>query len=538
MNRTLLTLCSLLAPLASSAHTLDGAELYSKNCSMCHQAAGQGVPNIFPPLAGSDFIKQHRPRAIKALVEGLSGKIQVNGTEYNQAMPAVLLDDAQVASVLSYVFQKKDWGNAEAAVTAEEVSKIRATSKFPTFKDLLASMGKSPLPTAPAGWQVREAAELSFSPVRLAKRAGSSKIQALEVQGIVWEVDPIAGTSEVWCSVNEVLDKEKGQASCMGMGWDKAGRFYLTVNQRDEKPTPVVNHITIYRSAPVPEGTKPVLQPWFQTEYPYGIGGFNHGVSHIAEGPDGMLYVASGSRTDGNEPGKLERHFKGGEVDLTACLWRLNPHTESAPKLETYARGLRNPYGFTWIGQDLFLSDNGPDADAPEELNRISQGKHYGFPFQFSDWTEKPYPYTPDAPTGQVFMRPMRNLGPAGGVEDAGKPISTYSPHSSPAGIIHLQGEAYPASDRNTLWVVRYGILLSKPKDTGFDLLRVRFQGDPATATEVHVEAVLNPLARPIDLLEYSPGTILIAEHGRGTNYAAGLGQPGRILEMKAVKTP
>ena len=81
--------------------------------------------------------------------------------------------------------------------------------------------------------------------------------------------------------------------------------------------------------------------------------------------------------------------------------------------LEVFARGLRNTYHFTWDHAGRLLGvENGPDADAPEELNVLTAGGHYGFPFQFSDWSRKPYPHTPDAPTGLTITRPIRNLGP------------------------------------------------------------------------------------------------------------------------------
>ena len=156
----------------------------------------------------------------------------------------------------------------------------------------------------------------------------------------------------------------------------------------------------------------------------------------IAIVADGMIYVSSGSRTDGNEEGLDPAYFKGGEVERTSCLWRLDPNA-AEPTLEIYAQGLRNMWGFCWTDDgELFGTDNGPDAHAPEELNRIVKGGHYGFPFQFSDWSRKPYDYTPDAPPGVTFTHPIGNVGPDGGFAE--NPVYTFDPHSSPAGLIHL----------------------------------------------------------------------------------------------------
>ena len=48
-------------------------------------------------------------------------------------------------------------------------------------------------------------------------------------------------------------------------------------------------------------------------------------------------------------------------------------------------------------------------------MNEILPGRHYGFPYQFSNWKKKPYRYTPDPPPGLQFELPIANFGPAGG---------------------------------------------------------------------------------------------------------------------------
>src|SRR6186713_2656048 len=77
-----------------------GKLLYLQHCVICHQSSGQGTPGTFPPLANSDYIV-NADASILALVQGLSGKIAVNGTDYDGVMPPVLLDDGKVADVLT-----------------------------------------------------------------------------------------------------------------------------------------------------------------------------------------------------------------------------------------------------------------------------------------------------------------------------------------------------------------------------------------------------------------------------------------------------
>ena len=135
---------------------------------------------------------------------------------------------------------------------------------------------------------------------------------------------------------------KRGSAGPQGFASTKTGRLFVTSNRRSARKPFGRTRSTIYRSANASAPWQ--LEPYFRVCYPWGIGGFQHGVSHIAQGTDGVLYVTSGSRTDGNEPGKDPRYFKGGEVDTTACLWRIDPDNSKAP--EIFARGLLNSFGF------------------------------------------------------------------------------------------------------------------------------------------------------------------------------------------------
>ena len=149
----------------------------------------------------------------------------------------------------------------------------------------------------------------------------------------------------------------------------------------------------------------------------------------MAFGPDGYLYVGNGARTDGGRGLSDAGYDHGGETPVTAAMWRFDARQER-PELEVYARGLRNPYGFCWNDQgEMFATEMGPDADAPEELNQIEKGKHYGFPYTFADWgARKAYDFTPNPPPGLEFTKPIANLGPAGGFY--GSPVYTFDPHS------------------------------------------------------------------------------------------------------------
>lgn len=100
-----------------------GESIYASNCAACHQPDGTGVPKAFPPLAKSDYLNKDPKRAISAILNGLSGKITVNGQEYDSVMPAVALDDEKVANVVTYIMNS--WGNKGGETTPEEVKAAR-----------------------------------------------------------------------------------------------------------------------------------------------------------------------------------------------------------------------------------------------------------------------------------------------------------------------------------------------------------------------------------------------------------------------------
>ena len=102
-----------------------GEQAYLANCAACHQPNGQGLAGAFPPLAQSDFLERDRKEVLEVALFGLSGRIMVNGVEYNNVMPSMgHLTDQQLADTLTYVFGS--WGNDLAAVSVGEVQAMRA----------------------------------------------------------------------------------------------------------------------------------------------------------------------------------------------------------------------------------------------------------------------------------------------------------------------------------------------------------------------------------------------------------------------------
>ncbi len=509
-----------------------GKDLFFRHCFVCHQFNGQGIPGVFPPLAKSDFLTENLERAIKAVVEGLSGPIVVLGKKYNGAMPPVALNDEEVADVFTYILN--NWGNPGGAISATDVKAVRSRSAFPTFEKLQQASTYPPLPSPPAEFTLREVARLPQRGVRLTSAGEGRVLYVLTAEGDVFRVETETGHMRqiLWAKSYLVTrGKEVGGLTfnTVGMAMDKQKRLFIVGNQQDIANPPVQNHVTIYRSTTFADGDPADLKPWFWTNYP-GSPAYIHAAEHIAFGPDDFLYVGNGARTDGGQTGTDATWYGGGETPITACIWRLDPKLENPP-IEVFARGVRNAYGFCWNDKgEMLATENGPDADPEEELNLIERGKHYGFPYTFANWKQKAYPFTPDPPAGLEFTPPIPNIGPDGGF--AGKPIYSFDPHSGPGGIVYL-GEDFPEPYRGTLLLTRFGNFIRSVKEnSGFDLLQAKLRHGADGKYEAEVHTVLAPLGRPIDVHVSGQGKVYILEYSRSTNSTASMALPGRILEL------
>lgn len=104
--------------------TVDGSAVYAGNCVACHQANGQGLTGIFPPLAGTDWVLGSEERLVQILLHGINGQIDVLGVSYNGVMPAFAqLSDAELAAVLTHI--RSSWGNDASAISAELIAEER-----------------------------------------------------------------------------------------------------------------------------------------------------------------------------------------------------------------------------------------------------------------------------------------------------------------------------------------------------------------------------------------------------------------------------
>ncbi len=112
------------APSAATGAAPDGAQIFASRCASCHQASGQGLPGVFPPLAGSEWVNGETRMLARILLLGVNGNLAVKGATFNGTMPAFgSMSDEEIAAVGTHV--RASFGNKSAALTADTVKAER-----------------------------------------------------------------------------------------------------------------------------------------------------------------------------------------------------------------------------------------------------------------------------------------------------------------------------------------------------------------------------------------------------------------------------
>ncbi len=198
---------------------------------------------------------------------------------------------------------------------------------------------------------------------------------------------------------------------------------------------------------------------------PYGL----HQQDAIVSGPDGRLYLGSGSTCDSC----VESDRR------SAAVLSFRP---DGSDLRVVATGLRNPYGLTFAGKTLYATINGKDklgdGEPAELVVRVTQGANFGWPDCWPSYA-------------------LRRL--IGACASVSRPVAYLEPHSSADGIAFWRGN---------LFVAEWGEYLHR--NHGRRLVRIARGRVTTFATGFD-----HPLALAVD----PSGGLLVADWGRGVIY-------------------
>jgi mono/diheme cytochrome c family protein len=105
-----------------AAQKARGEELYKTKCIACHQPNGQGLPNAFPSLVGSEFLLKNTKLAVSQVLNGSAHVVADRKVKYPAPMPPQVDTKEDAVAVINYVMNS--FGNSGGFITVDDVKEI------------------------------------------------------------------------------------------------------------------------------------------------------------------------------------------------------------------------------------------------------------------------------------------------------------------------------------------------------------------------------------------------------------------------------
>ncbi len=242
-------------------------------------------------------------------------------------------------------------------------------------------------------------------------------------------------------------------------------------------------------------------QPWPTTkitELPLGSRDlYGHRTRTLLLSPDETkLYVSIGSSCDVCEETDPRR----------ATVMRFNFDGTGG---EIWSSGLRNTVGLDFYPgtSELWGVDNGRnllgDGIPPEELNHLTRGTNFGWPYCYGDRVPNP------------------EFNDAARCAPTAPPAWTMAAHTAPLGMTFYTGRSFPPAYQNDALVAIHGST-ELPRPAGYNVVRVKFKDGQPVAQEDVMRGWLVDGAfwgRPVGLLVLPDGDVLISDDAGGRIY-------------------
>lgn len=110
---------------APSEVSARGAKVYEQHCASCHGDEGQGVPSIYPALAGNRAVTLASSNNLVQLIRKGGFPPSTSGNPRPFGMPPFgqILSNDDIAAVATFL--RQSWGNMAAPVSTRDVASVR-----------------------------------------------------------------------------------------------------------------------------------------------------------------------------------------------------------------------------------------------------------------------------------------------------------------------------------------------------------------------------------------------------------------------------
>ena len=112
-------------PAAGLALRELGAKLYGRHCADCHGEQGQGVPGIYPALAGNRTVTQTNPaNLLRVLLQGgFAPATEAHPRPFGMPPFASELDERELAAIASFV--RNSWGQSAGDLRPQDIVRLK-----------------------------------------------------------------------------------------------------------------------------------------------------------------------------------------------------------------------------------------------------------------------------------------------------------------------------------------------------------------------------------------------------------------------------
>jgi nitrite reductase (NO-forming) len=100
-----------------------GEQIFKAKCFACHQANGQGIPNVFPNLVGSQFLLNQTKLAVSQVLNGSANVVANRTVKYPAPMPPQCDTKEDAVAVINYVLT--NFGNNGKLITLDDVKDVQ-----------------------------------------------------------------------------------------------------------------------------------------------------------------------------------------------------------------------------------------------------------------------------------------------------------------------------------------------------------------------------------------------------------------------------